>query len=55
MDKLTREIINHLEGAFSNVTEALDKVGDLDLSYEVGYSLEDIQFDIQTVIEQLQK
>jgi hypothetical protein len=49
----TRIVINHLEKAFSDITEALDKIGDLDLNFESQYDLEDIQNDIQNTIETL--
>ncbi len=50
----TRIIINHLERAFSDITEALDKIGDLELNFEYQYALEDIQNDIQNTIDNLQ-
>lgn len=50
----TRIIINHLERAFSDITEALDKIGDLELNFEYEYALEDIQNDIQNTIDNLQ-
>lgn len=50
----TRIIINHLERAFSDITEALDKIGDLELNFESQYALEDIQKDIQNTIDNLQ-
>jgi hypothetical protein len=54
MDNLKRQVINHLERAFSDITESLDKIGDLELNFETRYALEDIQHDIQNTIEQLQ-
>ena len=53
MDNKTRIIVNHLEDAFSSVTESLDKVMDLNLNIEIHYNLEDIQNDIQKTIDNL--
>ena len=48
-----RKAISHLEYAFSGVTETIDILDSLELDFELRYTLEDIQADIQKTIDTL--